>query len=59
MKCFFCARGMSTGDNLFRINPKGQKGIWACGEHYAQTDSPPIDAEIKELVAIIGKAPAP
>lgn len=52
MKCFFCLRGMATGDSLFRINPKGVKGIWACREHRDQTDTP-RDPVLDEIVGII------
>lgn len=32
-RCYLCHRGPKTGDTLFRINPKGQTGVWACEVH--------------------------
>lgn len=55
MKCFFCERTISQGFTLRRINPKGQKGIWACAEHFAQTDAPRI-AEVEEIITILEEA---
>lgn len=52
MKCFFCARSPMTGDTVFRINAKGQPGIWACREHTAQTDVA-IDPKVKAIAVII------
>jgi hypothetical protein len=55
MKCFFCHRGMANGATLFRINPKGEKGVWTCREHRDQTDTP-RDAEVEEIVKVIERA---
>lgn len=52
MKCFFCPRSVEDGHSLFRINPKGQKGIWACAEHVSQTDTH-VDPEVRHLVGIL------
>ncbi len=52
MKCFICDRGPTEGITIYRINPKGENGIWACSVHRPIT-APHIDPEIKEIVRII------
>lgn len=32
-----CDRSPANGDVLYRVNPKGEKGIFMCKEHEAQT----------------------
>jgi hypothetical protein len=46
MKCIYCGRGMADGVALFRQNPTGEKGVWACGEHNAK----PVDPLVAEIV---------
>lgn len=60
MECCFdgCMRGMATGDSLFRVNPKGEKGVWACREHRWVSDAAP-DQEIDRIVEIIERNSAP
>lgn len=36
-----CARSPARGDALFRVNPKGEAGIFMCKEHEAATWSDP------------------
>jgi hypothetical protein len=53
--CFHpqCNRGpTTTGSSVFRINVKGQPGIWACEEHRKNTDAP-NDPELNEIVKIL------
>lgn len=40
MKCYYpmCPKA-APRDTLFRVNAKGQAGIWACSEHIKQTDA--------------------
>lgn len=53
MKCFVdsCTK-TAPYDTLYRINPKGVTGIWACYDHKHYTDKKPdltLDQIIKEL----------
>lgn len=52
MGCVVCGKGMTTGHSLFRINPKGQPGIWACAEHIKNTDVK-IDPEVLRIAGIL------
>jgi hypothetical protein len=56
MKCVICKRGPLQGVTVFRINAKGQPGLWACKKHIGQTDAPPIDPVVDEIVSIIGRS---
>lgn len=47
MKCEICNLGPSDGVTVFRQNPKGEKGIWRCGDH--TTTAPP--REVVEIAA--------
>lgn len=40
MKCFhpMCSKA-APRDTLFRVNEKGQPGVWACSEHIKGTDA--------------------
>lgn len=58
MKCCICQKGRAQGVNLYRINAKGKPGIWACAEHLKQTDTPPVDPEVKEIVGILTRRAA-
>lgn len=40
-----CTRTAEDGP-LWRVNPKGQKGIFMCGEHAQQADQPPTEPRI-------------
>ena len=48
MKCHVCGKTPAEGTTLYRQNPKGEKGIWACLEH-----SKPLDMGLRIDVAII------
>lgn len=62
-----CDRSPANGDVLYRANPKGEKGIFLCKEHEAETWGPAaivrvLDGwsdnqrkEIEELAAVIEK----
>jgi hypothetical protein len=54
MKCFhpMCTVSPQTGGALYRINAKGQPGIWACREHLQNTDGK-IDPTVDKLTSII------
>jgi hypothetical protein len=57
-KCCICQKGIPDVPSLFRINAKGQPGIWACAAHRNRTDAK-IDPELDAAVdIIIGEAPA-
>jgi len=55
MHCVICKKGPTTTPSvtLFRINAKGQPGLWACGKHLKQTDAPPLDPDLAELTRIL------
>lgn len=46
MNCYKCKKGIDEGIALFRQNPKGETGVWACAECNTQ----PIDPEVQEIV---------
>jgi hypothetical protein len=50
--CLFCRRGLKDGVSLFRVNAKGQPGVWACERHIGQTDAKvdPITREITDII---------
>jgi hypothetical protein len=55
MVCFHpqCNRGpATTGHAIYRVNAKGQPGIWACEKHRALTDAP-RDPELDRVVTVI------
>ena len=52
-RCFCCHKTPNDGVTLYRINAKGGAGIWSCRKHMAQTDAPPIDPAIDQIVAVI------
>jgi hypothetical protein len=59
MVCMFCRKGPTGPDSvsLFRVNAKGQPGVWVCQRHIKQTDAP-RDEFTETLVAILeGKKP--
>lgn len=58
MKCFhpMCTVSPANGGALFRINAKGQPGIWACRDHMKNTDGK-IAPEVDKLVSIIERGP--
>lgn len=61
IRCFHpsCNASMATGASLFRVNAKGQPGIWSCRKHRNQTDAS-RDPELDELVDILeGRTPTP
>lgn len=51
MKCHICGKASWQGFNLYRQNPKGEAGIWACAAH-----SKPVDDELVNIVANLQKA---
>lgn len=53
-RCFHpgCRASLADGDAMFRINSKGQPGVWSCRKHRKNTDAKP-DPELDELVGII------
>lgn len=32
-ECAVCGRGPSDGITVYRMNAKGEPGLWACNEH--------------------------
>ena len=55
IKCFhpLCNVSPSAVGTVFRINAKGQPGIWACREHIKNTDAM-IPSEVDRVVSAIG-----
>lgn len=49
MKCVVCPKGPPEVA-LYRVNPKGETGIWACEKHKLG-----IDKEVKRIVEAIEK----
>jgi hypothetical protein len=45
--------GLMTGTALFRVNPKGEPGIWACAAHVKPEQ---LDPETQQVVAMIESA---
>ena len=54
MKCLVCGKTPADGVNLYRQNPKGQLGIWACYRH-----SKPVEDELVSMVGILQKGNIP
>lgn len=52
-KCFhpMCTKRFPK-DALFRVNAKGQPGIWACADHVKNTDAK-VEPEVQRIVAAI------
>lgn len=51
--CFSgCLRSVEAGYSLFRVNPKGEKGVWACRQHRWVSDQSP-DPELDKIVDIV------
>jgi hypothetical protein len=48
MECVVCGRSPAEGATVFRINPKGEKGIWVCDSH-AQSDDPIVNEVVKAI----------
>jgi hypothetical protein len=51
MVCAFCGDDAQIGVPLFRQNPKGQRGIWACKEH----SRAPIDPMVEQITSCIAR----
>lgn len=51
MKCYICEKAPWEGFNLYRQNPKGEVGIWACAAH-----SKPVEDALVRLVASMQKS---
>lgn len=56
MKCQICGNGPRNGHAIFRTNPVGEIGKWACEEHFKNFDTRPIDPFVKSIVDTIQKA---
>lgn len=50
MKCHVCGKAPWDGINLYRQNPKGGVGVWACAAH-----STPVDDILVNIVANLQK----
>ena len=51
MKCLFCGK-TSPPHTLFRVNAKGQTGVWACRAHIRNTDAT-VDPMVKEITNVL------
>ena len=49
MRCEVCGRGPMDGVTVYRVNPKGEAGVWACKDHRLL----PADPEVQELVDVL------
>ncbi len=49
MNCSVCGKGPKEGVTVYRQNPKGEKGIWACEEHAVRKPDSPLMDLIKTL----------
>lgn len=49
MRCVICQKGPAQGVSVFRINAKGQPGLWACERHRSQTDAT-VDPDLDDVV---------
>lgn len=54
MKCVICQKGPEQGVTVYRINAKGQPGLWACKKHRSQTDAKP-DPALDRLIDVLEK----
>jgi hypothetical protein len=36
MECVLCPAHPADGDTVLRVNPKGEKGVWACEACYKE-----------------------
>lgn len=52
MKCHVCGKAPWDGINMYRQNPKGGVGVWACAAH-----STPVDDTLVNIVAALQKGP--
>lgn len=49
MECMVCGKGPADGVTVFRQNPKGEIGIWACAKHSVAD----IDPEVQHIVNVL------
>lgn len=52
MKCEICGASVANGATLYRVNPKGQRGIWRCIVHMDKMPDP----ELRRVVEIVEDA---
>ena len=57
MTCLFCHKGPMHGVTVYRVNAKGQPGVWACAKHIKQTDAI-IPEDVKTIASIIDRREA-
>ena len=53
MQCEICSASVFKGAALYRVNAKGQKGIWRCIAHVDKLPDP----SVRELVELIADNP--
>ncbi len=46
MKCEVCDKGPQEGVTIYRVNPKGVKGIWRCPLHLTNDQAEKIDSTV-------------
>lgn len=50
--CVVCGKGPTSGiSTLYRVNPKGAVGVWACPDHYQRARVDPAVLEITDILA--------
>lgn len=54
MKCEICGKGPAVESvTVYRVNPKGQRGVWRCWQHLSDPQKSDVDPEVKQITAII------
>lgn len=51
--CEICSASVAKGASLYRVNPKGQPGIWRCIEHMDKLPDP----ELRQIVEAVSERP--
>ncbi len=56
MNCEICNKGPREGVTVYRVNPKGQQGIWRCPAHLTSEQADGIHPETIQVVRLIESA---
>lgn len=57
IECAVCRQGPKDNVSVYRMNAKGQAGLWACNEHKDQFDGR-VDPVVKEIVGLLHASPS-
>jgi hypothetical protein len=58
-RCLICDKGPRDGVAVFRINKKGDPGVFVCMAHHHMTDAPPLDPSLKAIAKAFSKPEDP